>query len=154
MNGWVKIQCSGPPRGSYIFTRKEGLNLPLTGKTPSGKWEGKENNCAANSELLDYFNPHSSPQSEVICGVWDSYYYIFKDHYSSSSVLSTAHGSVIRLTYNRPQMYIHTYISISVCICVCKYVDINLYNHIHRGSLFYCLYLCENLKFSIIKSQK
>lgn len=42
VSGWEKIQCTGPPRGSSILTRKEVLNLSLRPKTPSGKWEGKK----------------------------------------------------------------------------------------------------------------
>lgn len=116
---------------------------------------GKENNRVANSELLDCFNPHNSPQSKVICGVWDSFSVLSTIHAKIIIhlwVLPTAPSSVIRLTYSRPQIYLHTYLSIylPMCICVCGYICIHpLTPDIHTYSM-YPLDVMDAWKFIIL----
>lgn len=165
VNGGGKTQCAGPPRRSYIFTRKEAVKLSLKGKLLQGNGRGEENNYVTNSELLDYFNPHCSPQSKWfmefdVCTLFfllHSQRGLFPFESCPQCPAQWLDEQIVDVKY----VHMHTcLLSVRVCVCcICGYIDIYLYIYILgvrwwiRGdSLFCCYYLCDDLKFLKIKS--
>lgn len=71
INGeWLRKDSVYWPSQGQLHFDQEGSIKPLPQTENSFReMRGKENNRVTNSELLDCFKPHYSPQSKVICGV-------------------------------------------------------------------------------------